>query len=76
MIGKDFLTEPGLAPKSVSLLSLVSAMIGKDFLTEPGLAPKNVSLLSLLSANDWQGVPNRAGPCFKKRVSPVSPVRQ
>jgi hypothetical protein len=102
MIGKDFLTEPSLAPKNVSLLSLLSAndwqgfpnragpcykktclsclscppMIGKDFLTEPGLAPKNVSLLSLLSANDWQGFPNRAEPCSKKRVFPVSPVRQ
>jgi hypothetical protein len=76
MIGKDFLTEPGLAPKMCLSRLSCPPMIGKDFLTEPSLAPKNVSLLSLLSANDWQGFPNRAEPCYKTRVSPVSPVHQ
>jgi hypothetical protein len=73
MIGKDFPTEPGLAPKNVSLLSLLSANDWQGFPTEPGLAPKNVSLLSLLSANDW---PRFSSPTLlQKGVFRVSHVR-
>jgi hypothetical protein len=69
------ISEPDLAPKNMSLPSLLSANDWQRFSkTQPGLAPKTVSLPSLLSANDWQRFLSRT--FVKKGVSPVSPVRQ